>query len=113
MAKLKVWKCFSVWMVLVLVVGLGAALVPASPVKAATINGPGDYANIQEAINAASPGDTINVAAGTYDVATMITVNEAGTIMGPASGGATSFGATWCWWMSSWSAAAMWPKSAR
>ncbi len=34
MAKLKVWKFFSVWMVLVLVVGLGAALVPASQVTA-------------------------------------------------------------------------------
>jgi|GEM_PF-1303501 len=34
MAKLKVWKLFSGWMVMVLVFGLGVGLVPASPVKA-------------------------------------------------------------------------------
>jgi hypothetical protein len=38
MAKLKVWKFFSVWMVLVLVVGLGVGLAPAKPVVA--IGGP-------------------------------------------------------------------------
>jgi hypothetical protein len=33
MAKLKVWKTFSVMMVLILVVAMGAAIVPASPVE--------------------------------------------------------------------------------
>ncbi|MBC8511592.1 MAG: hypothetical protein H8D32_01235, partial [Dehalococcoidia bacterium] len=34
MAKLKVWKFFSVWMVLVLVVGLGVGLAPVRLVAA-------------------------------------------------------------------------------
>jgi len=37
-----------------------------SSVFAATIFVPGDYATIQEAINASSTGDTVSVAAGTY-----------------------------------------------
>ena len=45
-----------------------------------TINVPGDYATIQAAINAASAGDTINVAAGTY--AGGIVVNKPVTILG-------------------------------
>lgn len=52
------------------------------------------YEAIQPAISAASPGDTINVAAGTYDVATLITVNQAVTITGPGSGGAIVRGTT-------------------
>ena len=36
MAKLKVWKFLSVWMVLVLMVGLGVGLAPATSAKAAT-----------------------------------------------------------------------------
>ncbi len=46
----------------------------------------GCYATIQEAINAASAGDTINVAAGTYDVASTMILNKALTISGPTSG---------------------------
>jgi len=50
---------------LVLVVSLG--LVTAAPVLAATtIHVPNDYATVQQAIDAAGPGDTITVAAGTY-----------------------------------------------
>ncbi|MBM3120363.1 MAG: hypothetical protein FJ006_12620 [Chloroflexi bacterium] len=37
MAKLRVWRTFSVVMALMLVVGMGAAIVPASPVKAANL----------------------------------------------------------------------------
>src|SRR3989344_7625872 len=36
-------------------------------VSAANINVPTDYATIQAAINAASPGDTITINAGTYN----------------------------------------------
>jgi hypothetical protein len=58
-------KMFGILFALVLVVSLG--LVTAPPVLAATtIHVPNDYATIQQAIDLASPGDTITVAAGTY-----------------------------------------------
>ncbi len=53
---------------------------------AATINVPGDYPTIQEAINAASPGDTIVVAAGTYSLDTTINVTKPLTILGAQAG---------------------------
>ena len=59
----------------VLVVSLG--LVTASPVLAAgTIRVPGDYATIQKAIDAAGPGDTIMVSAGTYNAFQVIGKNN-------------------------------------
>ena len=42
---------------------------------AATINVPANYATIQAAVNAALPGDTINIAAGTYQEQVEITKN--------------------------------------
>lgn len=50
----------------------------------ATINVPGDYLTIQAAINAASDGDTIQVAAGTYTE--MITINKAIIVQGAGAG---------------------------
>lgn len=61
----------------------------AAPLQAANIINVPAGGSIQAAINAAAPGDTINVKAGTYDVAATIIVNKAVTISGPAGGGAT------------------------
>ena len=54
---------------------------------AATLAVPGDYATIQDAINAASAGDTIVIAAGTRAVGGVINVNKAVTIQGAGKGG--------------------------
>ncbi len=50
----------------------------ASPLQAATLNVPATYPNISAAITAASSGDTILVAAGTYSGATNINLNFGG-----------------------------------
>ena len=57
--------------------------LPAAP--GATINVPGDYATIQAAINAASSGDVIVVAAGPYDEAITIDGKDL-TITGAGAG---------------------------
>jgi parallel beta-helix repeat protein len=54
-------------MLLALGLVLSLSLAIAVPVQGATYNVPGDYATIQAAITAASSGDTIYVAAGTYN----------------------------------------------
>jgi len=48
MTRFKAWKIFPILMAFMLVLSLGAVLVPASPVKAATtIYVPDDYPTIQ------------------------------------------------------------------
>ena len=58
-------RIFSVMFALVLVLTL--SLVTAAPVSADTLNVPGTYTTIQDAIDDASDGDTIVVAEGEYD----------------------------------------------
>ena len=67
---------------IILALGAGMALGNVQPTKAdgATINVPGDYSTIQLAIDVASPGDTINIAAGTY--VENVIVNEFVTLAG-------------------------------
>lgn len=52
--------------------------------NAATINVPGDYSTIQAAVTAASPYDTIVVAAGTYNE--MVSINKPITLLGANAG---------------------------
>ena len=75
-------KIFSILLALVLVVSLG--LVTAAPVLADVIDVPGDYDTIQEAIDAASDGDTIVVAAGLYEVT--VEIDKSLTLKGAQAG---------------------------
>ena len=68
------------------VAGLSLALVGTSATIADTINVPGDYFFIQDAINASSDGDVINIAAGTYHQWSLDPTGKAITIQGTVNG---------------------------
>lgn len=73
-------------MVVLLAIVMAFALfaMTAGTAQAATIAVPGDQATIQAAIDAASSGDTINVAAGTYTEA--VVVNKSVHLVGAGAG---------------------------
>jgi parallel beta-helix repeat protein len=76
-------RVVSILFALVLVLAFG--LMATTPVAAATLYVPSGYATIQAAIDAANPGDTIIVAAGTYNLAASIRVTESVSIIGDIS----------------------------
>lgn len=73
-------------------VALGLSCLFAIPASAITLSVPGDYSMIQEAINAASAGDTVEIASGTFIENIVTTVpltiqgSGPGTVISPASG---------------------------
>ncbi len=80
-------KIFGVLLAATLV--LGALIVTASPVSAdgTTVDVPGDFSTIQEAVDAAKPGDTIRVEAGEYEAFLVLEktnisiIGEVGTVV--------------------------------
>jgi hypothetical protein len=73
-------KTISILFALALV--LSFSLVATTPVAAAERHVPVPYATIQDAINAAIPGDTIVVAAGTYTYGATLVINKPVTLRG-------------------------------
>lgn len=72
---------------IILVLGIGLFILNGTNIEAATLNVPADYATITLAIAAASNGDTIQVAAGTYSED--VTISKEVTIQGAGAGNTT------------------------
>jgi len=77
-------RVFSILLAVMLLLSLGAATAKPVAAQNGTINVPGDYPTIQEAIAAASEGDTIVVAAGSYPE--NVTVDKSLTLRGAQAG---------------------------
>lgn len=61
---------------------IGNPLVPTTPAPTSLFSVPSRYPTIQAAVNAASDGDTIDVAAGTYDLGSTLNITKSVTIRG-------------------------------
>jgi len=85
----KMKRYLSILLILVLVLSVAIVAAPTTPVKAqgTIINVPADQPTIADAITAAVAGDTINVAAGTYNE--NVVVNKQLTIVGAGSANTT------------------------
>ena len=77
-------RVFSILLAVMLMLSLGAATAKPVAAQNSTINVPDDYETIQEAIAAASDGDTIVVAAGSYEE--NVTVDKSLTLKGAQAG---------------------------
>jgi len=71
-------------------------LPAASQTPGRTLNVPGGYATIQAAVNAAAPGDTVQVAAGTYAESVEIAGKSALALQGAGADATTVAGTGWC-----------------
>ncbi len=77
-------RIFSILLAVMLMLSLGAATAKPVAAQNSTINVPEDYETIQEAIAAASDGDTIVVAVGSYKE--NVTVDKSLTLKGARAG---------------------------
>lgn len=62
--------------------GLILALAITSPVIAAQLNVPGQYATVAAAVEAAQPGDVVEIAPGDYDISRVVVSQDRVTIQG-------------------------------